>query len=312
MNDITNSAQGGVDLARQLEQYCAQAEGFLADERQRIERVERDLVQQLAIIAAEYSVAEENSLNNQRSLESAASDRDALAKRNKDLEQAIELLEAAVSEHGGADTSELQQQADDLTRRNELARDEIRELKSELAEAKEQLANAAFVSANQQAPPTAGAGFDWESQKQRLIAALDAGGPAQPDEQGRVTIESTIEKTDVAIAAKDREIESLRHQLQQGSGTDAAEQADEVLDADEVIQQEREKLLLIQEEMREKQRKAEVDISLERAKLARERAALEEQLATADAEACTNTDKTESDEPEKKIGNWRTQLGLSD
>lgn len=311
---MKNSAQNDANLAQQLKHYCATAEEFLAAERQRIEHIERDLVRQLAEIAAEHaSTAEFYVAGNRQPLEAVASERDMLLSRNRDLEQAIELLEAAVSEHNGSETSELQQQTEDLARRNELANDEIRQLKAELAEAREQLDGGGSAAANQPSTcqPAAGAGFDWESQKQRLIAALNAGGPAQHSEQDRVTIKSTIEQTDEAVAAKDREIESLRRQLEQSSAPDLAEQTTVVLDADEVIQQEREKLSVLYEEMREKQRRAEIDISLDRAKLARERAALEEQLAAAgvDVGPRSNDDPIEA---RKNRGNWRARLGLSD
>ncbi|MEE2707093.1 MAG: hypothetical protein VX988_08580 [Planctomycetota bacterium] len=311
---MKNSAQNDANLAQQLKHYCATAEEFLAAERQRIEHIERDLVRQLAEIAAEHtSTAEFYAAGDRQPLKSVASERDMLLSRNRDLEQAIELLETAVSEHNGSETSELQQQTDDLARRNELANDEIRQLKAELTEAREQLAASGSAAANQPSTcqPEAGAGFDWESQKQRLIAALNADGSAQHSEQDRVTIKSTIEQTDEAVAAKNREIESLRRQLEQSSAPDLAEQTTVVLDADEVIQQEREKLSVLYEEMREKQRRAEIEISLDRAKLARERAAVEEQLAAAGVDVGPPSND-ESIGAKKNRGNWRTRLGLSD
>ena len=52
----------------------------------------------------------------------------------------------------------------------------------------------------------------------------------------------------------------------------------QLLDTDELVRQERESLKQLQDGLREQLRKAEVDISLERAKLARERAELDEKL----------------------------------
>ena len=53
---------------------------------------------------------------------------------------------------------------------------------------------------------------------------------------------------------------------------------EEILSSDELIQQERAKLQDLQEQMKEKLRQAELDISVQRATLAREQSALEEKL----------------------------------
>lgn len=55
----------------------------------------------------------------------------------------------------------------------------------------------------------------------------------------------------------------------------------QMLDADELISQERQKLKDIQREWEDKLRQAEIDLSMERAKLARERTQLETELEQA-------------------------------
>ena len=54
-----------------------------------------------------------------------------------------------------------------------------------------------------------------------------------------------------------------------------------MFDQDEIIREERENLKQLQQQWEEKLRKAEIDLSVERAKIARERAELEEQLREA-------------------------------
>ncbi len=124
----------------------------------------------------------------------------------------------------------------------------------------------------------------WDEQKKRL---MEEGGDESTDETPMDSHSSPEEQVpdweellidaQKQLALKEAEIASLREQLAAAS---AAPNLDEVreqmLNADQVIQQEREKLRSLQEEMEEKLRKAEVDLSLERARLARDRQAIEE------------------------------------
>ena len=60
------------------------------------------------------------------------------------------------------------------------------------------------------------------------------------------------------------------------------------MDQDELIQQEREKLRLLQEEWREKVRQSEIDISIERARVARLRAEIEDKVSNYETERAKN------------------------
>jgi hypothetical protein len=165
-----------------------------------------------------------------------------------------------------------------------------------------------------------GAGFDWESQKRRLLEELessfDAQKPAEAKEKLRC--EDVIRETSRIIEEKDREIAELRRQLaerpQPTTDPDAAQRAAEsqVLDADEVIRAERARLADLQSEWEEKLRRAEIEVSIERAKIARERLQLDEKMRMLQSKAGPDTGGTGSggDGKGANRGRWLTRLGL--
>ena len=99
----------------------------------------------------------------------------------------------------------------------------------------------------------------------------------------RVAIENTIEMTDAVVAEKDREIEQLKAQLSASDERESDrtaekqdEQLNQLLDADEVIAEHRKRIAKLEQEMDAKLRAAELELSVERAKMAREKVELEE------------------------------------
>ncbi len=131
--------------------------------------------------------------------------------------------------------------------------EDLRELRAE----NEKL-NASLKDAQQaKAVPIVGGGFDWESQKQRLLAQLesdfDDGDEAQA--KNKLTVEGAIRITDQVVAQKDQlvaerelEIQELKQLLDQQAGSigdvavGAAAIAD-MLDKDELVREERENLV---------------------------------------------------------------------
>ena len=86
----------------------------------------------------------------------------------------------------------------------------------------------------------------------------------------------------------------------------------EVLDADAIIQEERKNLARLQEDCRDKLRQAEVEISLERAKIARERSQLDEKLHILQQQGINLASVIKEKEPEKPPrGRWLARLGLT-
>ncbi|HUT14513.1 MAG TPA: hypothetical protein VMY42_28765 [Thermoguttaceae bacterium] len=245
-------------------------------------------------------------------------ERDALVSRLAETETRLReaqqrLADATSVEPGDASALE------DLERRYEMALDDLRELKAENAKLQTKLSQAPAAAA----PPSAGGALNWEAQKQRMLASLksdfDEDGEDEEEAAEKIEIEEVVRKTDEALAAKDREIEELKQVLQTqssnvGSVAVGAAALGEMLDADALVQEERENLKKLQEEWRDKLRQAEIDLSVERAKVGRERTAIEEKLRLLEERRGSSADAAgESGSPSKATGRrWLARLGLKD
>jgi hypothetical protein len=232
-------------------------------------------------------------------------ERDALAEQ-------VEELERRPTEQIDANAK---QELADLQRRFELAVEDVRELKTKNAELESRLASAGRSSS---APVDSG-GSDWESQKRRLLASLEGEGDTSDEperRQERVRIESTIEMTDAVVEAKDREIAELKEQLARGVSAAASssnaqdQQTNELLDADEVIAAHRKRISELEREMEEKLRAAELELSVQRAKIARERVELDELRADLNSQRA-NMGPDGPGAPGAPRRRWLSKLGLS-
>ncbi len=169
--------------------------------------------------------------------------------------------------------------------------------------------------------------FDWEQQKRRMMEMLESENDEadEQEQEVRISIESTIQITDQIVAEKDREIAELKALLHERPQMDedtsglvlGANAVAEIFDRDELIVQERENLALLQKEWREKISQAEIDLAVERAKLARQHAELEEirqstgMINVAEKKGAFRQDA----EPAKGKGGrgrWLERLGLND
>ncbi|HEY3395942.1 MAG TPA: hypothetical protein VGK58_24780 [Lacipirellulaceae bacterium] len=233
-------------------------------------------------------------------------ERDALAER-------VDALERQPVVSGDADT---EQQIADLQRRFEMAVEDVRELKTRNAELESRLAASKHSGGG--VSPDSG-GMDWESQKRRMLASLEDEGDSAGDEdrqKERASIENTIEMTDAVVAEKDREIEQLRAQLAEAESTKPAaadaqrqQQIDALLDADEIIAEHRKKISQLEHEMEGKLRAAELEVSVERAKIAREKSELEE--LRIDLESRRSSHDAGSGAGGAPRRRWLSKLGLS-
>ncbi len=160
--------------------------------------------------------------------------------------------------------------------------------------------------------------LSWEERKKLIMRQLEEdsdeiGGDSPRQIQARLEIEAVLKTTATEIEKRDAEINELHsiieHQsdTRQGVAIGAAAFA-QAFDADEVIQQERQKLKEIQLEWEGKLRQAEIDVSLERAKLARERSELEHQLEATERDRDTVARQAEPSRKRK----WLEHLGLKD
>jgi len=167
----------------------------------------------------------------------------------------------------------------------------------------------------------------WEQRKEQLMQQLEAENST--DEQTRAdndrvaeiiaVTQREIDQRDRTIRERDREIDELQmiltrqSSITNGVAVGAAAVA-QLLDSDEFIREERERVRIMQRELEEKLRNAEIEISLERARFSRERLEFEStivsrQLESAAVEASKDCERSEQ-EPLGKPRRWLRRLGL--
>lgn len=275
-----------------LEQFSARARELLHAQCERTLRLRRQVAAQLQRL--------------QHQLDSLQGERDE--------------LERQLAARGDAETHGSQEIAD-LQARLDMALDDLRAAKASRSDAaKGQLQQPSPAPTTYAA---AGQRFDWESQKRRLLEQLESDfDPQEPaQKRERLTIESALQATDQVVAEKDHEIAELRRLLENqtsniGAVAVGAAAVAELLDQDELVREERENLQRLQDEWREKLRRAEVEISVERAKIARERVELDEKLRALENSRANASAGGNASPAEKAKGRpqsrWLTRLGLQD
>ena len=162
----------------------------------------------------------------------------------------------------------------------------------------------------------------WEQRKKLILQQLENETEAEDhpgSPQLRVNIEDVMRTTQAEIDRRDEEIAELRSIVQQQSNTRegvaiGAAAIAQMLDSDELVKLEREKLIAIQREWESKLREAEIQMSIERAKLSRERAELEMQIRASADQA--NSQPLQSNAiptaDSKPVRRWLEHLGLQD
>ena len=299
-----------VEHQAETEQLAAELEAT----RSRCDRLEKEAAQQPDAGQVDAGQLQELQAERDAMLDRLVETEERLAEAEERLAEAPEAGEA-----GGTETAN-----EDLQRRFEMAMDDLRELKAENDELKQQLSET--LSAAEPAP--AGGAMDWEAEKQRMLAALESDfdedetddeEEAEEAAAQRLEIEEVIRKTDQVVAAKDREIEELKQLLELqsanvGSMAVGAAALGEMLDKDEIVREERENLKQLQQRWEEKLRKAEIDISVERAKNARQKAEIEEKLRVLNERTDQEDQEVETSDPTGKPvrGRWLARLGLKD
>jgi hypothetical protein len=208
----------------------------------------------------------------------------------------------------------------DMKRRYDMALEDLREQRQRSTELEQKLAE---IPKGGPTAAVAGDGMDWEAQKRRMLAAWEANSQDDSDDERRVErlkIQEVIAKTDAAMAQKEQELDDLRRRLaavseNQGAMAASAAASDALLSHDEAIRAERARLQQLQLEWEEKLRRAEVELSVERAKMARQRAEIEErqrQLQELQAEHADEPADAPVKEKKPQRGRWLTRLGLKE
>lgn len=252
-------------------------------------------------------------------------ERDDLAEHARELEKRLHAAEQAAAEaamSAGSASGEGEANAE-LQQRFEMAMQDLREQKARNDDLEQRLAQARRSAASN--APVSSEGFDWEAQKRKMLASLDDdySEESEQDRHDRMAIEDTIRITDQALAQKDQEIYELKDLLQNqssnlGSVAVGAAAIAQLLDQDELITQERERLRVSQEEWREKLRAAEVELSVERAKIARERMMLEDKFRQFEEQAAnrgpadTGQGQAGAGDDGKGKRRWLSRLGIRD
>ena len=161
----------------------------------------------------------------------------------------------------------------------------------------------------------------WEDRKQALLHMLEQQDQEELDNVEKVLeMKHILEETSVQIQIREKEIADLRSLLEQqsiatnGMAIGAAAIAN-LVDADEIVAEERQRLKEMQLQWEQKQRQGEIEMSLERAKLARERLEIQEKIQQLEAERdlikrATENSSQASPAPHK--GRWWARLGLKD
>lgn len=314
-------------LQRQADEQRCQLEQQTADlqaARQRQTELVAELEstrQREAESVAQLEVARRRQTELSAELETAREGQPELITELESLRQRCDQLQEQLAET--SQQAENEGSDGDLRQRYEMAVDDIRALEARNTELQGELERARAAGIRV-AAASSGVTLNWEDQKRRILAALEADSDEDDEERAaeRLKIEDVIRKTDEAIAEKDREIGELKALLGDqsnnlGAVAVGAAAVGELLDTDEIIQEERENLRRLQAEWEEKLRKAEIDISIERAQIARNRAQLEERLRVfeekggqAEADSSTSDKPSGSNKPTR--GRWLARLGLKD
>ncbi len=163
--------------------------------------------------------------------------------------------------------------------------------------------------------PSASSGFDWEAQKRRLIEEM--GDESGTVHEGLQAVERSRAVVETGVAVSADEVEMLREQMHSLLNAIASTIGGGAEDFDfaATLEEEREKLREIQREWHDKLRDSELEISVERAKLARETVKLEESMRMLEQEKRSITGRPVQEEaPDKPVtrGRWLARLGLSD
>lgn len=260
----------------------------------------------------------------QQSSDSQAQQRrfsEQLAALQEDNRRLQERLQVAQDQRAAADDAAQNAHDRQTQRRYELAIEEIRQQRTRISELEQSLAEAHKQPSRGVKPLADDHGMDWEAQKRRLLAALEDMDEGDSDAAQRTSINDLVRRTDSIVAERDREIAELRAHLEQqsanlGQVAVGAAAIAQMLDSDDIVRQERENLQELQREWQEKLRQAEVDLSLERAKIARERVAIEEKLLTlekAQAQRAGEPNSAPATAESKPVrGRWLARLGLKE
>lgn len=215
-----------------------------------------------------------------------------LAKENE-VELQAKLESASTGEGDNVSESEVEELLS-------VARQELEDLRNQNSDLAAQLAKQQVLQSNSAAQAECDeANLSWEDRKRLIMQQFQDEEESSPN---RIEMEQVIASTERELEKREEKIAELQNKLEESNNAPPEDtEHDEAIDQDEIIQREREKLKSIQEEWEQKLRQAEIDLSMERAKLARERTELESAKA----------EKQPEEKPDKgRTRKWLDHLGL--
>ncbi len=256
----------------------------------------------------------------QRVLEKADARETELGLEVSQLNDQIQFLKGELDEakaaknHSPSDESELRIQVEQLRSQLLEARHEAVELRMQSNDLGSRLAKYQGASAGQKSET-----LTWEQRKEALLQQLEAETHAETpcDPRKVLEIEKIIEQTQSEIERRDQEIADLKTLIEQqsiahdGMSIGVAAIA-EMIESDSLIVSERLRLKELRDEWEQKQRQAEIEMSMERAKLARERLELQEKTRSYDDDNPPQTPEEINATKASKRGRWLARLGLRD
>lgn len=225
-----------------------------------------------------------------------------------------ELAEAkSAPKQDSADDSELRIQIEQLRSQLLEARHEAVELRMQSNDLGSRLAKYG------PAPGTKSETLSWEQRKEALLQQLEAETHAETpcDPRKVLDIERILEQTTSEIERRDQEIADLKTLIEQqsiahdGMSIGVAAVA-EMIESDALIISERLRLKELRDDWEQKQRQAEIEMSLERAKLARERLEIQEKIQRYEENNSSQTDDEKQSGKTRTRGRWLARLGLRD
>ena len=232
---------------------------------------------------------------------------------------------------------EVRRELDELAgslRQMQAENEELRQQNAELA-AKLAASGVRRTVTNTESNTGAGDALSWEQRKQLILEQMErdsfdaeafvqdlqgqSGADVETPEAFFDRLKTDLDRSQAEVAKREAEIGELRCLLQQQSETResgvaiGAAAIAEMVDADELVQQERQRLQQLQAEWEEKFRQNEIEASLERAKLSRERQALAKKAADLEEqiEHIRRESRLTDENGSASSRRWLVKLGLA-
>ena len=188
---------------------------FLAAHQKRVEQAEAFVQQQIERLEKELQAEHDEA-------ERLRIARDAVTTRLVQTESRLAEAEKRTAE--SPDRGDHRAAEEELQRRYEAALDDLRLARNRNTELQEQVARARSTAAKLAQQARKPGWLDWEAEKLRILAALEADDDQQDEAQQteRLGIVEVLRITDEVIAAKDHEIQQLKTRLEEQSRDGAA------------------------------------------------------------------------------------------